>query len=614
MLWCPEWLRFRPPPLPDLALRLLLLLSLSLTLATTVTTVFASPLFAEGKSAVHPSLSSSRPSWFPRTSCREAWRNRDLSRYDEATDAQFKKGVGNLGYQTYLERIAREHGVYRTDCHKDWTILVYMSADNDLSPYALWDLHEMEGPFKGKRLAGSTLKTDLIVQADTAGRTGIRRLHIFQKPGDTYVVPRGIGDFVGASPAEIHSPMIAMLDEKAPANSNDHQKRLRAFLDWGMRAYPAKHYFVILWGHGQGWTANSQSLGEVGGLGDAEPAASLTSESSSSSPSSAFAGRFGGLAFSETKDDYLGIPSLSSILREVKDTTLEGRPIDLYASDACLMQMVEVAYEISDSTRFVSGSAQVHSFLGLPYRQLLYEINSGSFMGGIPGVKTDDEPYMIAHMLPRLLARSMDPLRGQQGRADPESSRTFTMSSLSTAALRHELVPALHELGARILAYVTEDPLRAMDLRFLMKDVPSFMGGAKELGSFLGLLKIQLANEAVERNGWTRAAANLASAIEVANGAVRRTSISDSFGSNYSHSRGPQEQEAGSLRSLGFRSLGIWLPRSPQDFSIRIDDFRQSLFYTSYNSYASSPGPSPWEQGLRAIYGGNSSSQFRIRK
>ena len=84
---------------------------------------------------------AARPSWFPQKSCREVWKNRDLAKYDAAKDAALTKD-GDLGYPAYQKRL-KTSGIDRSSCYKDWTILVYMAADNDLHPYALWDLEEM---------------------------------------------------------------------------------------------------------------------------------------------------------------------------------------------------------------------------------------------------------------------------------------------------------------------------------------------------------------------------------------------------------------------------------------------------------------------------------------
>lgn len=81
-------------------------------------------------------------------SCKDQWRGQRYD-YDFHED-----------YQSFQSRL------HRDGCEKDWTVLVYMAADNSLFPYALMDLYEMEAAFKSRNVAGSTLKTDLLVQVD----------------------------------------------------------------------------------------------------------------------------------------------------------------------------------------------------------------------------------------------------------------------------------------------------------------------------------------------------------------------------------------------------------------------------------------------------------------
>ncbi len=347
-----------------------------------------------------------------------------------------------------------------------------------------------------------------------------------------------------------------------------------------MRQYPAERYFVIVWGHGQGWAAEPVP----GSPTEADPESRYVDEKdlpitfddlpdlNASKEKSPFTGRFGGLVFSEIKNDYLGIPSLNAVLKETVDKTLEGKPIDVYAADACLMQMTEVAYEISESARFVVGSAQIQSFLGLPYRRLLYEMNTGGFDGAGALVGKTDEAYLVARMLPKLSEKSLNPRSGQQGRADKEASKTFTMSAVSSASLRNDLAPALDELGLALSAYIAEDPLRTMDLRFLMKSTPNFMSGARELGSFLGLLDLQLREEAQANRGVTKSAARLKDKVQAVRKAVGLTVVSYGFGTAYRDAAEP-------LHLLGFRSLGIWLPQSPQEYAKRVGDFEKSSLY-----------------------------------
>jgi len=481
------------------------------------------------------------PSWFPSASCRDSWRGRDLARFDFAEDTK-QTAVGNEGYANYQKRLSKTN-VDRTNCRKEWTVLVYMAGDNDLSPYALWDIEEMEGRFESGNFAGSTLKTDLIVQLDTADTTGLRRLHIFQRDDRAYAPAKSKADFEHRTASEVASPIAHWIDEtdsRVQATTAKH--RLRDFLEWGVRTYPSDNYMVIVWGHGQGWSAG----------GPHQPL-------------------FGGIMVNAATGRSLSVLDLKDVLDTTSTEILEGRPIDVYASDACLMQMAEVAFEVAPYTRFISGSAQIQSFLGLPYRRLMYEINSGRFLSVGGSVGKADEAYLIAKMLPLLTEQSLDPVHGHQGRAEPTARKTFTMSSLSSAALQDLLIPAMSEFSKAMRAYLKEDAFRRLDVSFAMKYAPTFLGGGKELGSFLSLVEIARKENVKKSGAESVGSQNLRIAIESARNAIEQTVVERRMGTDYQSPNQP-------FHLLGHRGLGVWIPNGPVEYNERAADFAASAF------------------------------------
>lgn len=525
-------------------------------------------LFAISAFTDAPLANATTPSWLPAKSCRDSWGGRDLGRFDPSLDTRPTKR-GNEGYGDYRTRLAQKN-VVRSECRKDWTVLVYMAGDNDLSPYALWDIDEMEGRFESGRLAGSTLKSDLVVQLDTADTSGLRRLHIFQREDQSYTPAKSKSEFVDRSPSDIQSPIVEWIDElAAPTRTASPKQRLQEFLEWGVKNYPADNYMVIVWGHGQGWSAGPL---EPPAPTDGSPAQKLKDivDELSALPAPP-PSRFGGIMINSATGKSLSVLDLKDVLESVVTETLEGRPIDVYASDACLMQMAEVAFEVAPFTRFISGSAQVQTFLGLPYRRLMYEINSGRFLSVGSSVGKSDEALLIAKMLPLLTEASLDPVHGHHGRAEPAARKTFTMSSLSSLALQHSLIPALSKFSEAMQNYLREDVFRRTDISFAMKYAPSFMGGGKELGSFLSLIEIAR-NENSKKSGRdTAASAQLRLAIETSQNALDQTVIERRMGTDYQSSGQP-------FYLLGHRGVGVWIPNGPIEFKERAQDFAASAF------------------------------------
>jgi len=526
---------------------------------------------------------SQTPAWFPQESCREAWSKlivKNLHHYDYNNDAK-KTALGNMGYESYAERVNREF------CYKDWTILVYMAADNDLSSYALMDLYEMEAGYRsGERLAGSTLKLDLIVQSDVSGSSHTRRFHMFQT-NEAFEDHRNIKFFESMKVTDVQSPIVEIVPSRKGARA---EEEFENFLSWGVRKYPAKNYAVFVWGHGQGWTAgdsnNQQLRGRLLDVKDVElPFEHRETNKVDSRHSHKSEHVFGGIGFNSSSQDFLSIPALSRALNKVVRDDLVGKPFALYASDACLMQMIEVATEISDSAAYIIGSTQVQDFMGLPYRNVLREINSGRYAG--VGASTDQSAFKFATMIPQVFRASMS-ATGLQGRHDRKAVEQITMSAISTSELRHQLLPAFLQLSTALNLYIEEEHLRMVDLEFIMGAVPAFEGGAQDLGAFLVLLQNMLSKEMLLQNTTlrTRAQERLSKAIVETRSALLRTVLSHTLGTRYA-----KNQER--LFLLGIRAFSVWLPPTKKDFSSRIQDFRRSKFFHSNKA---------WDQFLSAIF------------
>lgn len=110
---------------------------------------------------------------------------------------------------------------------KQWTVLVYMGADD--KP----DSHLPEHGHESLRQiceVGSSAEVNIVAQADVTG-----------EPTRLYYFTRG---------AALED---CVLNPSNPYNwDSGESQNLMQFLRWGMSAYPAHRYLVILWGHGTG--------------------------------------------------------------------------------------------------------------------------------------------------------------------------------------------------------------------------------------------------------------------------------------------------------------------------------------------------------------------------
>ncbi len=445
---------------------------------------------------------------------------------------------------------------------KPWTILVYMAADNDLGPYAFWDLYEMEAAFgEATRRAGSTPQLDVVVQLDAPGAGGLARYHMFQ--GTRPFVTKRLEDFRRADFASVESPLVETLPE---ANSAD-PATLESFLAWGAERYPSENLMVVLWGHGSGWSPKPRRHREGS---DAKIAA-------------------GGIAFDDTSRDVMAVGSLAERLKDFVKNARGGRKIDVLSMDACLMQMAEVLTELAPTARYAVGTTDIQSHLGLPYRRLLWEMNKNSYLGlKRSAPPTADDAYLVAKMIPTLFKASLNGGRSTQGRVDADSYKTLTSSSYHLGELESELVrKALPQLARALEAWMLSDSIRTLDVRAVLgqMDARSYQGSAQDLGAFSSLVRQLLDRAEVDPGKFDRPTENLRKALNDVDDALRRAVVATAFGSDYT-------KPGQDLFLLGYRGLSMWLPPNAEELRARYPDFSTSTLYRTTN----------WGQWLRRAY------------
>jgi hypothetical protein len=192
--------------------------------------------------------------------------------------------------------------------HADWTVLVYMAADNGLSEYAIQDINDMES-------AEIPAATNVIVQAD---------LNEISSPSGAfrYKITHDVT-------SEIESQVISNLGD---IDSGDWQS-LKSFINWGFSHYPAEHKAVIIWSHGDSWYKGSDYKW-------------ICPDNSSENIMSVAGG--------DLRNALTGIPAL-----------------DVLLFDACSMQTMEVLSEVMDKTAYVVGSEDLVPATGFPYQDML---------------------------------------------------------------------------------------------------------------------------------------------------------------------------------------------------------------------------------------------------
>jgi len=235
---------------------------------------------------------------------------------------------------------------------KKWTIMVYLAGDNDLDEDGARDIGEMAK-------VGSNKDVNVIAQFDRAGGTGTQRFYI--KKGGGY-------------------PKDSVMN-LGETNTGD-PKVLLDFLIWGIKEYPAEHYMAVLWNHGSGWNEDNVY----------EKAVKFCPEKRKISPAIKRNFRERGIKkalFSTTVEEILRNPAADRAIlyddeskdfldnMEMKNVLTEAakllpeKKFDILGFDACLMNTIEVAFQLKNIARIIVGSEETEPNAGWPYDKLL---------------------------------------------------------------------------------------------------------------------------------------------------------------------------------------------------------------------------------------------------
>ncbi len=197
---------------------------------------------------------------------------------------------------------------------KEWTFAVYLDGDNNLEREAIDDFLEMA-------TIGSTAEINIVVQFD--------RVNGYDWSYDDWKTTKRFYITQGMTP--IATNAVADIGE---ANMGATQTVIE-FVGWAKANYPAKRYALVFWNHGGGWREDSKPHKAV--------------------------------CWDETSDnDCL-------YMAEVKEA-LAGEHFDLIGFDACLMAMVEVAYQIKDYGTVAVFSQEAEPGDGWPYDTILGDL------------------------------------------------------------------------------------------------------------------------------------------------------------------------------------------------------------------------------------------------
>jgi len=214
-----------------------------------------------------------------------------------------------LAFVTVLGLGLAVHAQSTPAAEKEWTFLLFLNGHNNLSSFGDMNLKDMEK-------SGSTDQVNYVVEWGKADDKVNRRLHV-EKSKD---------------PTKVTSPTVMTLNN---VDMGDY-KNLIEFIRWGVKTYPAKHYFIAVWNHGSGW--KRMAPGQIHAQD---------------------------ISYDDNSGNHITTEQLGLALTEAKN--IIGHNVDVYGSDACLMQMMEVNSQFKDVVDYVVGSQETEPGQGWPY-------------------------------------------------------------------------------------------------------------------------------------------------------------------------------------------------------------------------------------------------------
>ena len=278
------------------------------------------------------------------------------------------------------------YGTDPTEYTRNWLFMVYMDGDNNLESAAIEDINEMEE-------VGSTNLVNIVVQIDrtpgfdnTNGDwTGARRYYITHD-NDLFT---------------INSQLIQDLGE---VNMGD-PRTLIDFVSWATTYYNnANTHVLVLWNHGGG---------------------------------------FAGVCWDYSSEgDYLTMAELKRAL------TFINTPIDIIGFDACLMQMIEVCYQIRGTGDIMVGSEEVESMYGWPYDDILTHLTANDQMTITDFAATIVADYIASYDV------------GSQG-----NDQDATLSAVRINNVVTQLTPAIDNFAQQLLSSLDQWQQQIKDAR-----------------------------------------------------------------------------------------------------------------------------------------------------
>jgi|CXWL01.1.fsa_nt_gi hypothetical protein len=232
-----------------------------------------------------------------------------------------------------------------------WTIMVYLNGKNDLEEFAISNFEDMAK-------VGSTEDVNILVEM---GRPRVNHTNKYGPWSGVlrYKVEKDMQPTKGKE-------VMDLVKEQLPTNMGDPVV-LKDFIKWGMEKYPAKHYFVIIWNHGQGYRFQLFNNRQTTTKNALDQPNMSTGETISPLD---IVGGYRAVSADEDNTTILYNSDIQAVLEEI----FPNNGLDILGYDVCLMGMIETAHASRKSARYMVASEELEPGAGWNYGQFMKEL------------------------------------------------------------------------------------------------------------------------------------------------------------------------------------------------------------------------------------------------
>ncbi len=264
---------------------------------------------------------------------------------------------------------------------RQWTVMMYMAADNNLEGEAIKDINELESlNLQSKGITILSLLDRSVGHDGTNGDWSDTRLYeiMFDEDGENGVLVS----------KELASKELALTVGAATELDMASANTLKSFLQFGYSQYKAENYALIIWGHGNGWRS---------------------------------------ITFDNYTNTTMSLPDFSQALKD----GLGDNPLHVLAFDTSFGATIEILWEIKDYSQFFVGSSGVVSSAGWKYKEIFSAFtNTGQSIDDFTKAMGSQEGSTIVHLqnvqevknsfdgFTRLVAEQIDSVHKQRSVTD----------------------------------------------------------------------------------------------------------------------------------------------------------------------------------------------------